>query len=50
MKANNSDRAIKLVQVLDDFVPRLWWLIPVLIIMWPFNLIWRIIKLGLPKD
>lgn len=50
LMANNPHRAIKLVNVVEDFEPRNWWLIPMVIIMWPFNVIWKIIKLGLPSS
>jgi len=45
--ARNFARAKKLVDVLEDFVPRLWWLIPLKIVLWPFIFIYRIIRLGL---
>lgn len=48
--ANNVDRALKLLNVFNDYEPRLWWRIPILLVLWPFLLVWRIIKLGLPGD
>lgn len=47
--ANNVDRALKLVRnVRDDYQPRLWFWIVANTIAWPFRLVWRIIRLGLP--
>lgn len=46
--ANNIPRAIKLLGAVGG-VHLQWWLLwPLIIISWPFVLIWRIIKLGLP--
>jgi len=47
--ANNVDRAILLVKAARrDFQPRLWFWIVVMLVTWPFRLVWSIIKLGLP--
>lgn len=44
--ARNQARAKKLIGVIADFIPRWWWVIPLKILLWPFILIYRIIKLG----
>ena len=49
MRTNNVDRAVKLLNhAIDNYEPRIWWVIPFTIISWPFRLVWRVIKLGLP--
>lgn len=47
--ANNTDRALVLVRnTRDDYQLRTWVLVPLVLITWPFRLVWAIIKLGLP--
>ena len=48
-RANNIDRALKLVNVArSDVQPQLWFWLIFSLVSWPFRLVWRIIKLGLP--
>jgi hypothetical protein len=47
--ANNPDRAIKLVQAVNDYELRRWIKIPLLVLLWPFIFLVRIIKMGLPS-
>lgn len=46
--AGASDKIHRLVDVIDDKVLRAWIRLPILLLIWPFMLIARIIKLGLP--
>jgi hypothetical protein len=46
--AGNAQRAKKLVQVLNDHDPQPWIRIPLLVVIWPFVLVYRILKLGIP--
>lgn len=44
----NEKRAEKLAEVIAAPNPRLWWLIPLRLVLWPFVFVWRVIKLGIP--
>lgn len=47
--AGQHERARKLVGVIPDRIMRLWLAIPIMVIMWPFVFVWRLLKMGVPR-